>query len=171
MIESLGDPTYIDYENNNSAIANNTEPIAANGRFQGGYKVLGEWDYFVNQNFDVKVLGGYSYNALDGGPQGFVRSVDAGLGPFSGGATKYPGFDAPQHLNLSDGTTWRNGLFEQVTKRNRFQLDGALAWRGRTGEISHEAEVGVQTAYTYHNFKHPITGHAHHYHNTDFPFP
>src|SRR6266851_376959 len=157
MIEALGDPTYIDYENNNSAIANNTEPIAANGRFQGGYKVLGEWDYFINQSMDVKVLGGYSYNKLDVGPQGSVRSVDPKLGPFSGGATSYPGFDTPQHTN-SDGTTWRNGIAEQITKRNRFQLDGALAWRGRTGEMSHEAEVGFQTAYTYHNFKQLYTG-------------
>ncbi len=169
MIEALGDPTYIDYENNNSGTANNTEPIAANGRFQGGYKVLGEWDYFITQNVDWKLLGGYSYNALDVGPQGSVRSVDSKLGPFSGGATSYPGFDAPQHVNQFDNTTWRNALLEQNTKRNRFQLDGALTWRGRTGEMTHEAEVGFQTAYTYHNFKDSFTGHGDQYLDTGFP--
>jgi hypothetical protein len=151
MIEALGDPTYIDYEANNGTSANNTEPIAAQGRFQGGYKVLGEWDYFINQNVDFKLLGGYSYNALDVGPQGYVRSVDSKYGT-------YPGFDAPQHINTTDLTFWRNTQLEQVTKRNRFQLDGALAWRGRTGEMTHEAEVGFQTNYTYHNFNDSFTG-------------
>jgi hypothetical protein len=162
MIEVLGDPTYIDYEANNGATANLREPIASQGRFQGGYKVLGEWDYFINQNVDWKMLGGYSYNSLDVGPQGFVRSVDSQYGT-------YPGFGAPEHLNLFDGTAWRNTNFEQITKRNRFQLDGALAWRGRTGEMTHEAEVGFQSDYTYHNFKQPITGHGDGYQDQGFP--
>jgi hypothetical protein len=156
MVEALGDPTYIDYENNNASTANNTAPQAANGRFQGGYKVLSEWDYFMNQNFDLKVLGGYSYNRLDVGPQGAVRSIDASLGG-------YPGFDVPGHINQFDNTSWRNAQQRQTTDRNRFQLDGALTWRGRTGEISHEAEAGIQSAYTYHNVKNAFTGNGDYY--------
>jgi outer membrane receptor protein involved in Fe transport len=151
MIEALADPTYIDYENNNGTSANNTEPIAALGRFQGGYKILGEWDYFINQNIDWKLLGGYSYSTIDDGPQGKVRSIDSKYGT-------YPGFAASQHVNLADLTFWRNGQVEQDTKRNRFQLDGALTWRGRTGEVSHEAEAGFQTAYTWHNLQFSPTG-------------
>lgn len=151
MIEALGDPAYIDYENNGGATANTTEPIASVGRFQGGYKVLGEWDYFITQNFDLKVLGGYSFNKLDVGPQGQVRSVDAKDGI-------YPGFTAPRHSNQLDATFWRNALNEQITNRNRFQLDSALSWRGRTGEVSHEAETGIQSAYTYDFSQNIFTG-------------
>ncbi len=156
MVEALGDPTYIDYENNNASTANTTAPQAANGRFQGGYKVLSEWDYFINQNFDTKVLGGYSYNKLDVGPQGDVRSIDAKYGG-------YPGFDVPGHNNQFDNTFWRNPQVRQTTNRHRFQLDGAVTWRGRTGEISHEAEAGVQSAYTFHNIKNAYTGNGDYY--------
>src|SRR5262249_12088498 len=52
MIEALGDPTYFDYENNNTSTANTTEPLASVGRFQGGWKAISEWDYFISQNVD-----------------------------------------------------------------------------------------------------------------------
>jgi len=151
MVEALADPTYIDYENNNASTANTTAPQAANGRFQGGYKVLSEWDYFINQNFDFKMLGGYSYDSLDVGPQGDVRSIEAKYGG-------YGGFQVPGHVNQFDNTFWQNPQSRQTTKRNRFQLDAALAWRGRTGEMSHEAEAGVQTAYTYDTTTNKYTG-------------
>jgi hypothetical protein len=151
MVEALADPTYIDYENNNSFTANTTAPQASVGRFQGGYKVLSEWDYFITKSFDFKALGGYSYNSLDVGPQGDVRSIDAKYGG-------YGGFQVPGHVNQFDNTFWQNPQRRQTTKRNRFQLDAALAWRGHTGEISHEAEVGVQSAYTYDTTTNKYTG-------------
>jgi hypothetical protein len=146
MLEGLGDPTTIDYENNAGGTANTTDPMASFGRFQGGWKAIGEWDYFISQNVDTKLLGGWSGQKLDVGPQAVIRGLDSRnsgdiYGPYS--------FDAPQHVNNLDGTVWRNTSQRQITYRNRFQLDGSMTLRGRLFERPHEAEFGFQSSYDF----------------------
>jgi len=157
MIEGIGDPTYIDYENNATSTANTTEPLASTGRFQGGWKSIAEWDYFISQNVDTKVLAGYSYNSLDVGPQGKVRSIDQKyIDQFHPAGTTYD-FGRSRHQNQTDNTFWDNDTVEQVTKRHRVQLDGSVAWRGRWFG-THDAELGLQSSFTFHDFSNTFTG-------------
>jgi Carboxypeptidase regulatory-like domain/TonB-dependent Receptor Plug Domain len=136
-LEGMGDPLAFDYVNNSGNQANQVTPLAAVTQWQGGYKAIGEWDYFVTPNVNTKILGGYSYNSIDAGPQGLIRSVDPKYGTYNA--------SVPGHLNQDDNTQWFNQNQRQTLWRQRWQFDGAMQWR-TSAAGQHEAEVGLQTA-------------------------
>lgn len=147
--EATGDPTTIDYENNSTAGtallpgANNATPLSQRGRFQGGYRVTGEWAWQVNEALSTKLMAGFNENKLDVGPQG-LRGID----PADSGGVAYA-WTRAQHFNGDDATWWFNDEQRDITTRQRFQLDGAITlhgeWFGR-----HEAEFGFQAAFFGH---------------------
>jgi hypothetical protein len=137
-LEGMGDPTKIDFANNNTARANTDQNLAAIAQNQGGWKGIAEWDYFATPDVNTKVLGGYSYDMIDNGPQGAVNGLSSSLGNYDA--------STPGHLNQDDNTRWLNASNRAQLGRHRWQGDGAVQWRAR-GAGQHEAEFGVQTAY------------------------
>jgi hypothetical protein len=140
--EFFGDPTTIDYENNNAASANQTTPYSQAGRFQGGYRATTEWAWQANKHVATKVMLGFNQNALDVGPQG-IREIDAadlinGV-PYD--------FRRSLHTNRDDSTTWFNTTSHNKTTRRRIQLDASVTAYGEAAG-RHEAEFGVQTSFT-----------------------
>lgn len=150
IFQGLGDPTTIDYENNSGTTANVETPLASAGRFQGGWKGISEWDYFITNNLDTKVLLGYSFNSLETGPQGAVRSIDPKYGTYD--------FDRPRHVNNVDDSRWFNGTSRNGTYRHRWQLDASVTLRGHWLKLAHEAEVGVQSSFLYNKSTTRFTG-------------
>ena len=139
--EMFGDPTTIDYENNDGATANSTTPYSQNGRFQGGNRGTIEWAWQPNKHVSTKIMAGYNSSTLDVGPQG-LRGIASG-DLMNGVAYN---FNRPSHTNSDDATTWNNGSTHSVTNRRRYQLDASVNVTGEAGG-HHEAEFGVQTAF------------------------
>jgi hypothetical protein len=142
-VELFGDPTTIDYENNDTAsTANFTTPYSQNGRFQGGHRGTIEWAWQASKHVTTKVLLGYNENKLDVGPEG-LRGISSG--DLINGVPY--NFNRPGHSNSDDGTSWFNSGSHSITVRRRYQLDASV---NATGEAAghHEAEFGVQTSFT-----------------------
>ncbi len=146
-VEVFGDPTTIDYENNDTsgsastAGANNSTAYAQRGRFQGGHRGTLEWAWQPSKHVTTKVLAGYNQNTLDVGPQG-IRGISSG-NLINGVAYD---FNRSQHFNRDDNSFWFNAGSHNLTVRRRYQLDASV---NVTGEAAgkHEAEFGVQTAF------------------------
>ncbi|MBX3231688.1 MAG: TonB-dependent receptor [Labilithrix sp.] len=151
-VEAFGDPTTIDYENNNASGANASTPYSQAGRFQGGNRATIEWAWQASKRVTTKVLLGYNQNKLDVGPQGIRGIADGDLingVPYSFGRTP--------HVNQDDSTVWFNTGGHSVTNRRRIQLDASVT---ATGEAAgrHEAEFGVQTAFVEQSLRVSQTG-------------
>lgn len=139
----LADPTTIDFANNTNggtSQANNTEPLAAFTQNQGGWHVMTEWDYFITQNLDSKVLLGFQRSGITGGAQGKVNGLDPKYGVYN--------FDQPRHVNNVDGTAWGNQATYSVDGRPKWQLDASMTYRTRFFGL-HEAEVGFQGLFSH----------------------
>jgi hypothetical protein len=141
-VEAFGDPTSSDYEKNNTASANSTQPYSQNGRSFGGSRVTLEWAWQASTHVATKVMVGSSQNRVDTGPQGLrgINSSDAIPGvPYD--------FQRPSHTNGDDGTTWFNSDVHTVNVRRRIQLDASVtATFDEAGH--HEAEFGLQSSFT-----------------------
>jgi hypothetical protein len=140
--EFFGDPTTIDYENNDTSTANSTTPYSSAGRFQGGYRATVEWAWQASKRIATKVMFGFNQNTLNVGPQGLRGIADKDLT----NGVPYD-FNRPRHLNNDDGTAWFNTTSHGVTIRRRYQLDASVTGNFEAGG-RHEAEFGVQTAFT-----------------------
>jgi hypothetical protein len=140
--EFFADPTTIDYENNDGTGANSSTPYSQAGRTQGGHRATMEWAWQANKHVATKVLLGYGSNSLNVGPQGLRTIADKDL--ING--VKYD-FKRPLHFNQDDSTQWFNTNTHDVTTRRRYQLDASVTANGELGG-KHEAEFGVQTAFT-----------------------
>lgn len=132
-LQGFADPTTFDFFNNNSAEANTTEPLAAFTQNQGGWNIMGEWDYFISENLDTKLLAGFQTSGMTTGAQGKVRSLDPKYGIYD--------FNRPRHQNLRDGSVWGNQLTYSEDTRPKFQIDGSATWRTRLLGL-HEFEAG-----------------------------
>jgi len=136
----IADPTKIDFANNNGGQANTTEPLAAFTQNQGGWHVMSEWDYFISQNIDSKILLGFQKSGIDAGAQGKVNELDPKYGVYD--------FDRPRHVNNVDGSAWGNQATYSTDSRPKFQLDASLTYRTRFLGL-HEAEAGFQGSYSH----------------------
>lgn len=147
MVQFLADPTKFDFVNNNGSAANTNEPLAAQTQNQGGWHIMGEWDYFISRNLDTKLLLGFQHSGIDAGPQGRVNGLDPKYGIYD--------FNRPQHTNSRDGSVWGNQLAYSQDTRPKFQLDFAVAWRTRLLGL-HEFEAGFNglfSKYTVDNIR------------------
>lgn len=155
-VEASADPTTIDYENNDAAGtittagANNANPLSQRGRYQGGYRITGEWAWQASSRVSTKLMFGYNQNVLDVGPQG-IRGIAAGdaVGAYS--------FNRPRHINQDDSTWWFNDAQRYRTTRERFQIDGSVTVKAE-GAGRHEAELGLQSAFLQHREQTNNTG-------------
>jgi hypothetical protein len=156
----FGDPTTFDFVDFNGAQANLVEPLAAFTQNQGGWHIMGEWDFYISQLLDTKMLLGYQRSGITSGPQGEVRSLDAKYGIYD--------FDRPRHYNQRDQTTWSNCCAPPPTPnsstsqfsvdgRPKFQFDFSLTWRPRLLGL-HEAEVGFNGLFSHYTVRRVPTG-------------
>jgi hypothetical protein len=141
-LEAFADPTSSDYEKNNTASANATQPYSQNGRTFGGERVTFEWAWQASSHVATKVMVGSSENRVDTGPQGL-----RGINPSDGIPGVPYDFQRPSHTNGDDGTTWFNSDVHTVNVRRRLQLDAAITATFE-GLGRHEAELGLQSAFT-----------------------
>lgn len=141
MAQFFADPTSFDFSQNNAAAANIVEPLAAFTQIQGGWHIMGEWDFFISDGLDTKVLLGFQRSGITGGPQGRVRSLNRKYGDYN--------FDRPRHQNRTDGSVWGNCCGPPTTSafsvdsRPKFQADASITWRPKWFG-KHEAEAGFQ---------------------------
>lgn len=155
ITQFIADPTQFDFVNNNGSQANIAEPLAAFTQNQGGWHVMAEWDYFISQSLDTKVLAGYQRSGITSGPQGQVNGLDSKYGIYD--------FDRPRHQNRTDGSVWGNCCIPptasayNVDGRPKFQLDASVTWRPRWFG-NHEFEAGFQGLYSHYTARSTPTG-------------
>src|SRR5260370_40056372 len=91
---------------------------------------MAEWDYFISQVLDTKVLAGFQRSGITAGPQGQVNGLDPKYGIYD--------FDRPRHQNRTDNSVWGNCCIPgaggnassySVAGRPKFQLDASVTWR------------------------------------------
>ncbi len=146
IAQFLADPTTFDFVNNNGAQANTAEPLAAFTQNQGGWHVMTEWDYFVSEALDTKVLAGFQRSGITAGPQGQVNGLDPKYGIYD--------FNRPRHQNRTDNSVWGNcctpptASAYSVDARPKFQFDASVTWRPKLLG-SHEAEAGFQGLFSH----------------------
>ncbi len=154
----FGDPTKFDFVNNNGSQANIAEPLAAFTQNQGGWHVMAEWDYFISQVLDTKVLAGFQRSGITAGPQGKVNGLDPKYGIYD--------FDRPRHQNRTDNSVWGNCCIPgsagnastySVDGRPKFQFDASVTWRPKWLG-SHEFESGFQGLYSHFTQRSTPTG-------------
>jgi hypothetical protein len=144
-LEGFADPSTADYQDNIGSTANSTHPYSDLGRFAGGKRATLEWAWQASKHVATKVMLGSGDSTVDTGPQGLrgIASSDLTNGvPYD--------FHRPQHTNSDDGTSWYNVLNRTVSKRRRIQLDASVTATFEEGG-HHEAEFGVQSAFTQQN--------------------
>ena len=106
------------------------------------------WDWFLSGNVSTQLQGGYLYELIETGPQGWLGEIDyTGCDQFPPEVCAY-NRDRPQHLNIADNTTWYNGGAYQNDKRWRVQLDPTVTIRG-TAAGQHEVKFGIQSQFNY----------------------
>ncbi len=157
-VEAFGDPTTIDYENNDGGGtsgtpgANNATPLSQRGRSQGGWRFTTEWAWQASKNVATKIMAGFNENRLDVMPQG-VRGIAAE----DWAGVKYA-WGRAGHLNRDDSTWWFNdpdGRYK--TTRRRYQVDASVTI---TGQLAgrHEIEYGLQSSWVEHRSQQMNTG-------------
>jgi hypothetical protein len=143
--EIFADPSTADYFDNIGASANSTHPYSQSGRFAGGRRMTLEWAWQANKRVATKVMLGTNESTVDSGPQGLRGIADSDLT----GGIPYS-FNRTQHLNSDDGTLWFNTGPHTISRRRRIQLDASVTANFEAGG-RHEAEFGVQSAFTGQN--------------------
>ena len=105
---------------NNTSGGNSRLGVAENHQNQNAiFGVLG-WDWFMSGNVNTQLQAGYLYELIETGPQGWLGKIDYtgcdGHVPGPSGVCTYDR-NRPQHVNLTDNTTWYNGDAYQNDKR------------------------------------------------------
>jgi hypothetical protein len=151
-LEGFADPSTADYQDNIGALANSTTPYSQLGRYAGGRRATLEWAWQANKHVATKVMLGSGDSTVDIGPQGLRGIAQGDLidgVPYD--------FHRSSHFNSDDGTTWFNPANRTVSRRRRLQLDAAVTATFE-GAGHHEAEFGVQSAFTEQNLITSFTG-------------
>lgn len=146
--------------NNVAGAPNHLLGVAEDRQNQGGFFVVGHWDYFITQALQFNLQAGYQVNTIEYGPQGRLGTIDkTGCDKFTrkDNCTYDP--SRAQHYNATDGTWWYQGSSYVNDKRNTIQVDPSLSLRvsafGR-----HDAKFGVQTRVNRRTFESETPGGA-----------
>jgi hypothetical protein len=125
--------------------------IAEDFQRQGGVKVLGGWEWNLNDHVTPGVQTGLSYQYLDFGPMGWFDKIDsAGCDQFSAANCTYDPM-RPRHTNSADNTVWYQGDNVQIDRRLKFQFDPSVRIKAMLAG-SHTIKTGVQAQVLRHTF-------------------
>jgi hypothetical protein len=156
------DPAWLYNIDGRFAGASNYERgVAETQQNQGGFFTTLQWEYFLNQNINTMVQGGFQYSTIDYGAQGVLGGpgkIDFGPGcpnPNDPSCTYDP--NRARHTNANDNTVWYQGDSLQLDKRYTVVLDPTVSLRGRAAGY-HDAKIGIQSRYVYHTNEYHTPG-------------
>jgi hypothetical protein len=137
-LSALGDPTNIDFADNNGSNANAFSPLASRRQNQGGALGTLIWEYFPSDETTYKFQVGGQRSTIESGPQALLgaKDVTSPEGTYD--------WDKPRHNNADDGSSWFNFTRHSVDDRYTLQTDLSVARRGMLFGQRHEAQVGFQ---------------------------
>ncbi|HYO53867.1 carboxypeptidase regulatory-like domain-containing protein [Archangium sp.] len=138
-LSAMGDPTSIDFADNNGSFANAYTPFASRRQNQGGWLGTLIWEYFPSDATTIKAQVGGQRNTIEAGPQALL-----GKKAFSSQEGSEYDAERPRHNNADDGSSWYNFTRHSIDDRYTLQTDLSVARRGVLFGQRHEAQVGFQ---------------------------
>jgi hypothetical protein len=138
-LSALGDPTSIDFADNNGSNANAFTPFASRRQNQGGWIGTAIWEYFPSDETTFKAQVGGQTNIIESGPQALL----SGKSFTSQEGGEYDP-NRPRHVNADDNSAWYNFTRHSTDSRYTLQTDVSVARRGVLFGQRHEAQVGFQ---------------------------
>lgn len=151
-LSALGDPTNIDFADNNLSTANTATPNASRRQNQGGGLGTLIWEYFPSDATTYKVQVGGQRSTIESGPQAMLGSK-----MFQSPEGEYDP-NKPRHTNTDDNSIWYNAVRHSVDDRYTLQTDMSVAQRGELFGQRHEAQVGLQSRTIQRRYSSKIPG-------------